>query len=145
MEKHEYQILKPTYLLSREYIYHQLQIKETEYLQTICQKERCSIQFEQKESEIQSLINHFIVKESHDDFSLTTDEYNSIRNIAYSKGGFLKMKYRNFLYRKLLQINPSHYSHKYTTTWINHNTSLLYTKQEPFYQSNINQSFTLFV
>ena len=140
MEKHEYQIPKPTFLLSREYIYNQLQIKEIEYLQSLCQKEHCSVQFEQKESEIQSLINHFIVKESCGDYSLSSDEYTSIKNIAYSKGGFLKIKYRNFLYKKLLQINPSDYSKKYTTTWINHNTSLLYTKKEPFYQSNINHS-----
>ena len=65
---------------------------------------------------------------------LTLDQFNTIKELAVNKGGFLSMENRRFLYKKILNVNEKKYNKYYDTIWINKQNNKLYTKEEYLYQ-----------
>ena len=65
---------------------------------------------------------------------LTLDQFNTIKELAVNKGGFLSMENRRFLYKKILNVNENKYNKYYDTIWINKQNNKLYTKEEYLYQ-----------
>ena len=65
---------------------------------------------------------------------LTLEQFNTIKELAVNKGGFLSMENRRFLYKKILNVNEKKYNKYYDTIWINKQNNKLYTKEEYLYQ-----------
>ena len=65
---------------------------------------------------------------------LTLDQFNTLKELAVNKGGFLSMENRRFLYKKILNVNEKKYNKYYDTIWINKQNNKLYTKEEYLYQ-----------
>lgn len=65
---------------------------------------------------------------------LTLAQFNTIKELAVNKGGFLSMENRRFLYKKILNVNEKKYNKYYDTIWINKQNNKLYTKEEYLYQ-----------
>ena len=65
---------------------------------------------------------------------LTLEQFNTIKELAVNKGGFLSMENRRFLYKKILNVNETKYNKYYDTIWINKQNNKLYTKEEYLYQ-----------
>ena len=65
---------------------------------------------------------------------LTLEQFNTIKELAVNKGGFLSMENRRFLYKKILNVNKKKYNKYYDTIWINKQNNKLYTKEEYLYQ-----------
>ena len=71
---------------------------------------------------------------------LTLEQFNTIKELAVNKGGFLSMENRRFLYKKILNVNEKKYNKYYDTIWINKQNNKLYTKEE--YLSQCIQLYT---
>ena len=69
-------------------------------------------------------------------YNLSQNDFNKIRKLAISKGGFMTMENRRELYKKILCYNQDILTTKkyYNTIWINKNKLTLYNRNEFLFQ-----------
>ena len=113
-------------------------IINTKYEGKISEKE-----IEEKSNKIKEILSKIKNNLSSNKYYLSEEDYNILHELAISKGGFLKMKYRREIYKILLFYNEDDLSEKeiknknyipslkfYKNIWIDKKTGNLYWKNE---------------
>ena len=89
---------------------------------------------------IKNFIDNFQKERDKDkiskNYNLSQNDYQTIREFAISKGGFMTMEFRRELYKKILCYNENNISTKkyFNTIWINKNKLSLYNRNEFLFQ-----------
>ena len=75
-------------------------------------------------------------EKNNKNYNLSQNDFNKIRKLAISKGGFMTMENRRELYKKILCYNQDILTTKkyYNTIWINKNKLTLYNRNEFLFQ-----------
>lgn len=107
-----------------------IKTKEAEYIESLMSQNHNGDILSLKED---SLDNFCKTIENKD--NITNSDYETIRNFASSPGGFLKMKYRKLLYKKICCVESR--TDGYDLIYINKNDNSLYQTKEKLYIGNI--------
>ena len=122
-----------------------LQTKENEYLNKVLFKQIPPKDFNNKNNEINNIINNFnyelniknnnnIIIENTKFIYLKKQDYNKLHELSITKGGFLTMKNRQEIYKKILCYDYNYSNYFYDTIWINKKNNKLYNKKEFIYK-----------
>ena len=122
-----------------------LQSKENEYFNKILFKQISPKDFNNKNNEINNVINNFnyeiniknnnnIIIENTKFIYLKKQDYNKLHELSITKGGFLTMKNRQEIYKKILCYDYNFSNYFYDTIWINKKNCKLYQKKEFIYK-----------
>lgn len=130
IKKDEEYYQKPRFFIPSDYIKFKISEVESQgdYYKKIL-KEKDSF-FVNKQKEIENLIIN--LSKTNQNY-LTDEQYNNIKELAASKGGFLTSELRYHLYKRILCVNQSKYQKYYETIWVNKGNAGLYVKNEHLY------------
>lgn len=128
IKKDEEYYKKPNFFIPSDYI--QFKISELESQGDYYKKIQKDSTFFDKQKEIENLIIN--ISKTNQNY-LTDEQYNKIKELAVSKGGFLTSELRHHLYKRILCVNQSKYQKYYETIWVNKANADLYVKNEYLY------------
>lgn len=128
IKKDEEYYPKPRFFMPTDYI--QFKISELESQGDYYKIIKKDSTFFDKQKEIENTIIN--LSKTNQNY-LTDEQYNNIKELAASKGGFLTSELRYHLYKRILCVNQSKYQKYYETIWVNKANAGLYAKNEYLY------------